>query len=493
MSKNKLLIKWGNNSSSDSDSRKTRSMSRKAEQEDEPTPPAPVRKKSPKVSRQKVKTEKEKKETMPDDIMRKFLEEKDEKKWSFFVDKLQKKDANVLKRLLTNTSEEESESSGQEVPKKKIKKEKENTDSESDGKKGKPKKKKGVKSEIKSIVISDSDSNGKKPKKENNGSDEDKPKKEDNNKPQNPAVKPEVKPKVKVEKSEVKSENGNVKIEKGKEDLQKEYYVFINGEKRLVRLVAEDSKGDTDHESDSSIKETKKPKTLKPFYTVSDSDESDDKKKKLHQLDGNGSDCVIMNTTAASSFSFGSSVEECGDQISLAPASSVPSFVTISDTSEKNGSSYDDSHGLPVNSNADGNAVQYDSHGDGFFYCNLCPHKFFTDRGLARHYKSAHDSEESDTSESPHPIAAECFILSSDGAVLSDKNVESETDLIEIDESENEPIGTDEKKLNKTQGTITEETVTEKEEIADEQNKPNETAKQKKKKLLMGKTNQTKL
>ena len=72
-------------------------------------------------------------------------------------------------------------------------------------------------------------------------------------------MKPEVKPKVKVEKTEVKSENGNVKIEKGKEDLQKEYYVFINGEKRLVRLVAEESKGDTDHESDSSIKETKKP------------------------------------------------------------------------------------------------------------------------------------------------------------------------------------------------------------------------------------------
>ena len=139
MSKNKLLIKWGSNSSSDSDSRKTHSMSCKEEEEQKPIPvPLSVKKKSPKVVQQKVKKDKGKKENMPDDIMRKFLEEKDKQKWNFFVDNLDKKDADVLKRLLTNTSEEEeSNSSGQQPPNKKkcVEVKKENTDSESDGKK----------------------------------------------------------------------------------------------------------------------------------------------------------------------------------------------------------------------------------------------------------------------------------------------------------------------------------------------------------------------
>ena len=42
-----------------------------------------------------------------------------------------------------------------------------------------------------------------------------------------------------------------------------------------------------------------------------------------------------MSTTAGSNILFGSSIEECGGKISLAPALSMPSCVTISDTSAK--------------------------------------------------------------------------------------------------------------------------------------------------------------
>ena len=113
-------------------------MSREEEEEQKPIPVPLSEKKSPKVVQQKVKKDKGKKENMPDDITRKFLEEKDKQKWNFFVNNLDKKDADVLKRLLTNTSEEEEfNSSGQEPPKKKkcVEVKKENTDSESDGKK----------------------------------------------------------------------------------------------------------------------------------------------------------------------------------------------------------------------------------------------------------------------------------------------------------------------------------------------------------------------
>ena len=54
-----------------------------------------------------------------------------------------------------------------------------------------------------------------------------------------------------------------------KKEADKEYYVFINGEKWLVRLVTEEDQRElTVNDSDSSIKETKQPKTLKPFYSV---------------------------------------------------------------------------------------------------------------------------------------------------------------------------------------------------------------------------------
>ena len=216
--------------------------------------------------------------------------------------------------------------------------------------------------------------------------------------------------------------------------------MYINGEKQLVCLVTSDSKQTQNDDSDSSIKETKMPKTLKPFYTVSDSDENEEKRKNLQQVDGNGSDCVVMSTTAGSNILFGSSIEECGDKISLAPALSMPSCVTISDTSAKhsNGNSNanaDDSH-------ANSNALRltcllkrYDS--EKTVFCDLCPEIFFTLDGLLRHNKSVHDSEESDTSQSEYPLA-ECLILSSDGCVQSSE-IETDKDVAEIDMTEPEP------------------------------------------------------
>ena len=51
--------------------------------------------------------------------------------------------------------------------------------------------------------------------------------------------------------------------------------------------------------SDSSIKELKVPKTLKPFYSVSDSDEDKERKaEKLQQVDGNGNGLTIELSTS---------------------------------------------------------------------------------------------------------------------------------------------------------------------------------------------------
>ena len=114
----------------------------------------------------------------------------------------------------------------------------------------------------------------------------------------------DVKPKIKKEKNGTQVQVKKEKTEEKKE-VDKEYFVFINGEKRLVRLVTEEDKREpTVNDSDSSIKETKQPKTLKPFYTVSDSDDNEEKCKNLKQLDGNG-DCIVVS---AGSVSLGSSV-----------------------------------------------------------------------------------------------------------------------------------------------------------------------------------------
>ena len=83
------------------------------------------------------------------------------------------------------------------------------------------------------------------------------------------------------------------------------------------------------------------------------------------------------------------------------------------------------------------------------------PKVWLVKKALGRHHKEAHNSEESDTSEFLQAIAAEWFILSSDRVVLSDKNVKSETDLVEIDKTENKPIATEQNK------NLTEETVNE--------------------------------
>ena len=119
----------------------------------------------------------------------------------------------------------------------------------------------------------------------------------------------DVKPKIKKEKNGTQVQVKKEKTEEKKE-VDKEYFIFINGEKWLVRLVTEeDQREPTVNDSDSSIKETKQPKTLKPFYTVSDSDENEEKRKNLNQLDGNG-DCIVVS---AGSVSLGSSIEECGE------------------------------------------------------------------------------------------------------------------------------------------------------------------------------------
>ena len=66
--------------------------------------------------------------------------------------------------------------------------------------------------------------------------------------------------------------------------MEKEYFIYINGEKCLVRLVTGDGKPakiDDGDDTDTSVKEEKQPKTLKAFYTVSDSDDNDEKRRKL--------------------------------------------------------------------------------------------------------------------------------------------------------------------------------------------------------------------
>ena len=222
-----------------------------------------------------------KKEKNVEEIMQDFLEEKDNEKWHYFVDKLGKRDSALLKRLLLSKCDEDSESDGRKHPKRECEegsesdcviKEKvprrsertkqqkiEETDSDSQKLKSRRKKETPMKKPSKNIKVEviDSDSGEKKRRKQED----------------------DVKNKIKKEK------NGNqvqVKKEKTeeKQEVDKEYFVFINGEKQLVRVVTEQDRKQTENESDSSIKEAKQPKTLKPFYTVSDSDENEEKCKE---------------------------------------------------------------------------------------------------------------------------------------------------------------------------------------------------------------------
>ena len=158
----------------------------------------------------------------------------------------------------------------------------------------------------------------------------------------------------------------------------------------MTLVTEEDKREPTANDSDSSIKETKQPKTLKSFYTVSDSEENEDKCKNLNQLDGNG-DCIVVS---AGSVSLGSSVEECGEQISLAPQSLHCSYVTYSDTTDNNNwnKSIGDSLGEIFNAqkadhNIDSNADD-DSNNCNIkkFLYDECPEQFFKMKGLLIHY-----------------------------------------------------------------------------------------------------------
>ena len=246
-----------------------------------------------------------------------------------------------------------------------------------------------------------------------------------------------------------KEKNGNqvqVKKEKTeeKQEVDKEYFVFINGEKQLVRVVTEQDRKQTENESDSSIKEGKQPKTLKPFYTVSDSDENEEKRKNLNQLDGNG-DCIIVS---GGSLSVGSSVEECGEKISLAPASLPSSYVTYSDTTDNLNRSIGDTLDELFNSNAhksdhyvDSNADD-DSNGDIKKYlCDECPERFFKIRGLLIHYKHAHN-DDSATTEDKSSVDKYVLVSSSsaDELEMLKKNADkSDTDKVKpIDLTESE-------------------------------------------------------
>ena len=127
---------------------------------------------------------------------------------------------------------------------------------------------------------------------------------------------------MKEEKSE--SQSGN------NENKDKYYFMYSNGTKKLIKVVTEDIASD-ENVSDSSIKEAKIPKTLKQFYSISDSDEDKERKgNKLRQVDGNGNGSTIELST--STFSSSSGIEEIGEKISLAPMSSC-SDISVSDTS----------------------------------------------------------------------------------------------------------------------------------------------------------------
>ena len=216
-----------------------------------------------------------------------------------------------------------------------------------------------------------------------------------------------------------------------------------------MRLVTEEDKREpTANDSDSSIKETKQPKTLKPFYTVSDSDENEEKCKNLNQLDGNG-DCIVVS---AGSVSLGSSVEECGEQISLAPPSLPCSYVTYSDTTDNNNlnKSIGESLGEIFNSNAQKADHNIDSNADDDsndcnvkkFLCDKCPEQFFKMKGLIIHYKHAHN-DDSATTEDKSSVDQYVLVSSSsvDELEMLKKNADKcDTDKVKpIDLTESEP------------------------------------------------------
>ena len=436
VSKNKLLIKWGgaSNSSSESEGRKTRSMSKGDSLKEEVIP---------KEHKKKKKTEKAQ---VPEksieqkhlEIMQQFLEEKDQKKWKFFIEKLDKEDAKVLKRLLskdpssTSESEQEPKHAKRDLKKEKQKKdEKEELKKEDEikkengGQKGKFKKQKEKEPKIKQEEV-----------------------KEEIGAKNEPKIKQEVKeengeknePKIKQE--EVNEENGN--NEEKEAPGNRQYYVMIAGKKTLVKIVSDDEKEkESDKEegkdSDKSLVIEDLPQKQAPLYVL-DSDE-EPKNKPFHQVDGNGSSveeiygCSVEEISGSSveeisgssveemngnsveemngnsveeiqhtgdksasnvNITF-SSVEETGDRISLAPASG-DSNVTLSDTTAEKSISdslaevFGDSHADSHETVSDNHVVivEGDDRDIKKELCTKCYNMFFTFGALEQHMRLAH-------------------------------------------------------------------------------------------------------
>ena len=206
------------------------------------------------------------------------------------------------------------------------------------------------------------------------------------------------------------SGNGAGSIKQTGKTVQ-EYYILINDVKTLVRVVDEGVATESS-DTDTSIKEQKGPKTLKQIYTVSDSD-TDTNNKGVSQLDGNGVEVISSANSSDDTSdihilgeSFGgppycsSSVEEVGDQISLAPNSSCPSNVTYSDTETNKSISqslseiFKNSYDSHANSDGDSHA---DSHADPpamkSQFCRKCESSFYTVGALDQHYILAHPSK----------------------------------------------------------------------------------------------------
>ena len=125
--KKKIVIKLGHGSSSESadDVRKTHSMSQQARET-----------KSSATKDDKRKKTKSEEQFDHFAIIKKFLDEKDDRKWNYFVDNLGKKDRNTLKKLLC------AEETSSEVEGKKMKRKKPDESSTEDKGKNPQKKKK---------------------------------------------------------------------------------------------------------------------------------------------------------------------------------------------------------------------------------------------------------------------------------------------------------------------------------------------------------------
>ena len=458
MSKNKLVVKWGSNSSSDSetksDVRKTRSMSKTSEKDGQKL----AAKEESVVN--VVKESSHKQKVLPEEehlsIMKRFLDEKDESKWNFFVDKLGKKDSSVLKRLLSKCTTSSSESEPEKKKRKDTDSNGELKKSHKDAEKGADSKKSekngGSKKSEKDGVSkkSEKDADSKKSEKTQNLCEKDAhPEKSENDdsksdqkKEQNGSesksddivksgkgLKTEPKDGVrtvsKKKKKKGKGDGSEGETSGGKSEVLQEYYVLINNVKTLVRVVDEGETIKKETDSDTSISEQKVPKTLKPLYTVSDDEEDKDRKDMPGQVDGNGFDVIYLGSSsddalqsqqevADSSMSsvpiFSSSVEEIGDRISLAAASTCPSNATYSDTTDTDNvmeKSIGESLGeiFPGNSHGDSHA-HTDSHGDSHAdigsaqyqavmkektaFCKICPSSFYSAGGLKWHDALAH-------------------------------------------------------------------------------------------------------